>query len=111
MEGESSQSAEVKDEIVQLYNHLSNLYDSHASLQTQVNYLTQRVLMLEVAASQNIGAGAEEKTQPALSAATVKEAVESTGRSQKRRTEKSEKKSGVYTPLIFPVEEIFEFIK
>ena len=119
MEGESSQSTEIKDEIVQLYSHLNHLYDSHASLQTQVNYLTQRVLMLEAAASPSVGAA------PRIVAVTSPQSPpkerhdlrplaaegKATARTLKRRMEKAEKKSEAYTPLAFPIEDIFEFIK
>ena len=69
--------------------------------------------MLEAADSPNGGAAPKIIVSTAFATAIVQEdpATEAVSRCQKRRVEKAEKKSGPYTPLAFPIEDIFEFIK
>ena len=93
MEGEATQIIEFKDEIVQLFSHLNHLYDSHSSLQTQVNFLTQRVLMLEATASPTLAA------EPIVAiVVTEVPASKAVSRSQKRKVEKEEGVFESYTP-------------
>jgi len=69
--------------------------------------------MLEAAASSNVGAAPRNIISTAFATVAVAEdpSAEVISRIQKRKSEKAEGSSKAYTPLAFPIEDIFESIK